>query len=695
MKIENSKIVSLVIIFFLVLSIFSFGAIGIFLKNINLYLFGTRYFIYNILGIVVILFFFLKKRTKKKYITELWGMIIVSISLELILSFINITANTNTPQIATDQNKIGIIQAFILKILDVLVGNMTIGVLIIGVLIGLYLVIGHDRVKEMYKENQKKIKKKKKEKNKIKEDKLDKKLNFYKSKKNDDIPFYKEENKAPDIIEKDSGLSFYSEKEKIKKPNVEKVDNLDNNEIPSLSLLEDNAPSYDNKQMHDKMNQKGEILIGVLSSFKLNVTIVNILIGPTITKYELQPELGVKVSKFSSLSNDLAMALSAKSIRIEAPIPGKSLIGIEVPNETKGIVSLKSILDSTENDIDNKLQVALGQDVSGNPVLLDIAKTPHLLVAGSTGSGKSVCINSLICSILLKATHSEVKLLMIDPKKVELTPYDGIPHLLAPVITDPKEAAVALNKLVHEMEKRYELFAADKVKNISGYNNKNNTDKMPYIVAIIDELADLMLVASADVETSIARLAQMARAAGIHLIIATQRPSTDVITGLIKANIPSRIAFMVSSSIDSRTILDSIGAEKLLGHGDMLLSAGGSQSLRRIQGTYVKDEEITKLVDSLNTGEETNFFEEEFNELNKEIDIEKTDPLIKEAINIGIENNKLTISLLQRRLKIGYNRAANLIEELEELKVVSEQEGNKPRKILINSIDEVMSDETN
>ncbi len=467
--------------------------------------------------------------------------------------------------------------------------------------------------------------------------------------------------------------------------------------IPPMSLL--SASLKDNealKRLEKSASENAKILEMTLESFKLSVKIINVSIGPNITKYELQPENGVKVSRFSSLSNDLAMALAATSIRIEAPIPGKAAVGIEIPNKEILSVSLKEVLMSKNNNMDEKLQVALGKDISGESIFMEINKSPHMLVAGATGSGKSVSINSFIISILLKATPKQVKMIMIDPKKVELAPYNGIPHLLTPVVTEPKRAAVILKKMVLEMEVRYELFAKTNTRNIEGYNSKlkrNNPDNLgtlPYIVIIIDELADLMMVASNEVETSIARLAQMARAAGIHLVIATQRPSTDVITGLIKSNIPTRLSFSVSSSIDSRTILDQSGAEKLLGKGDMLYSANGSNMLNRIQGTYVSDDDITQIVEFITNQEyEKDKLEEEQAEFEKNIskvtETEEQDELFEEAVNIVLEANSASTSLLQRRLRIGFNRASNIMEQMEEAGIVSANEGTKPRRILITS----------
>ncbi len=471
--------------------------------------------------------------------------------------------------------------------------------------------------------------------------------------------------------------------------------------IPSVELLEEYGENNQKiiKDLEQIAADKAKALIATLASFNLRVEISNILIGPNVTKYELQPELGVKISKFSSLSNDIALALAAKAVRIEAPIPGKQAIGIEIPNDKTMMVGLKEVLKAKTNDYDRKLQVGLGKDISGESRFIEINKTPHMLVAGATGSGKSVCINGIIISLLTKTSPQDVKMIMIDPKKVELTPFNGIPHLLTPVVTEPKKAAVILKKMVAEMEHRYELFSQTNTRNIEGFNKKIETEniynfkKLPYIVIIVDELADLMMVASNDVEESIARLAQMARAAGIHLIIATQRPSTDVITGLIKANIPTRIAFSVSSSIDSRTILDTTGAEKLLGKGDMLVSEQGSNTLTRIQGAFISDEEVMKIVEEIT---------EQFSDINAEdnYDAELTsvteksdeelelDEYYEDVKHDFIQMQKASASHIQRRYKVGFNRAMRIIEQLEANGVISESEGTKPRKVLIEELDE-------
>ncbi len=436
-----------------------------------------------------------------------------------------------------------------------------------------------------------------------------------------------------------------------------------------------------------------------LYSFGVSAKVENVSVGPAITRYEIKPAEGVRVSKIANLADDIALNLAAESIRIEAPIPGKQAVGIEIPNKENEIVHLRDIIE-TEKFIEHKskLAFALGKDVAGEEVVTDIAKMPHVLIAGSTGSGKSVCINTLITSIIYKAKPNEVKLLMVDPKVVELSVYNGIPHLLIPVVTDPKRAAGALAWAVQEMVNRYSLFASKGVRDVKGYNDaiekEGGTGKLPQIVIIIDELADLMMVAAKDVEDAICRLAQMARAAGMHLVIATQRPSVDVITGIIKANIPSRIAFAVSSQVDSRTILDMVGAEKLLGKGDMLFYPSGASKPTRVQGAFVSDKEVEKIVDYLKSnGGEATYNEdiiesiEKANSTDKELeqmeDDDDTDPLLMEAIDTVVETGQASTSFIQRRFKVGYARAGRIIDQMEERGIISGYQGSKPREVLM------------
>ncbi len=435
-----------------------------------------------------------------------------------------------------------------------------------------------------------------------------------------------------------------------------------------------------------------------LYSFGVSAKVENVSVGPTITRYELKPAEGVRVSKIANLADDIALNLAAETIRIEAPIPGKQAVGIEVPNREKESVHFREVIESDEfQDNDSKLSVALGKDVSGQTVIADIAKMPHVLIAGSTGSGKSVCINTIISSFIYNAKPSEVKLVMIDPKVVELSVYNGIPHLLIPVVTDPKKAAGALAWAVQEMDDRYNKFAQKGVRDLKGYNQviekENGVGKLPQIVIIVDELADLMMVAAKDVEDAICRLAQKARAAGMHLVIATQRPSVDVITGLIKANIPSRIAFAVSSQVDSRTILDQIGAEKLLGKGDMLYYPAGAPKPTRVQGAFVSDGEVEKIVDFIKSNGTATYSEdilesiENSNKSDKEIqeasEDDDTDPFLSDAIEVVVETGQASTSFIQRRFKVGYARAGRIIDQMEERGIISGYQGSKPRQVLM------------
>ncbi|AJO18154.1 DNA translocase SpoIIIE [Bacillus paralicheniformis] len=464
-------------------------------------------------------------------------------------------------------------------------------------------------------------------------------------------------------------------------------------QLPSIQLLDEpkhTGQQADKKNIYDNARK----LEKTFQSFGVKAKVTQVHLGPAVTKYEVYPDVGVKVSKIVNLSDDLALALAAKDIRIEAPIPGKSAIGIEVPNAEVAMVSLKEVLESKLNDRpDAKLMIGLGRNISGEAVLAELNKMPHLLVAGATGSGKSVCVNGIITSILMRAKPHEVKMMMIDPKMVELNVYNGIPHLLAPVVTDPKKASQALKKVVNEMERRYELFSHTGTRNIEGYNDyikrmnaaeEAKQPELPYIIVIVDELADLMMVASSDVEDSITRLSQMARAAGIHLIIATQRPSVDVITGVIKANIPSRIAFSVSSQTDSRTILDMGGAEKLLGRGDMLFLPVGANKPLRVQGAFLSDEEVEKVVDHVITQQKAQYQEEMIPEETQETVSEVTDDLYDEAVALVVSMQTASVSMLQRRFRIGYTRAARLIDAMEERGIVGPYEGSKPREVLLS-----------
>ena len=471
---------------------------------------------------------------------------------------------------------------------------------------------------------------------------------------------------------------------------------------PPISLL--NKPiKTDGKENELAIKNNIPVLIQVLSDFGIEAHVVNTHVGPAVTQYELEIKAGTKVSKILSLNREIALAMAAKDVRIQAPIPGKNTIGIELPNKNISMVSVREVLTSPEvkEKSNSKLLAVLGRDIMGTPQYLEINKTPHLLIAGSTGSGKSVCINSILASILMRTKPDEVKLVLVDPKKVELSIYNGVPHLLAPVVTDPKRANVALKRIVAEMERRYDVFEESKTKNIESYNayiDKRNEGlpeeerekHMPFIVVVIDELADLMLVAAKEVEDSIMRITQMARAAGIHLIVATQRPSTDVITGVVKANIPSRISFAVSSGIDSRTILDMIGAEKLLGKGDMLFLPQGTNIPVRIQGTFISEEETKSIVEYVCNQQKANYdstllMDDEEKGATTMLDNKDDyeEPLYNEIVDFVMETGKASASLLQRRFRLGYNRAARCIDLLEDRGIVGPQNGSKPREVLV------------
>ena len=467
-----------------------------------------------------------------------------------------------------------------------------------------------------------------------------------------------------------------------------------NYQLPGLDLLDDVKPVDQSVQKRLIIKNQG-ILQKTFKSFGVDVELKNTILGPAVTKYELHPAIGVKVSKIVNLSDDLALALAAKDIRIEAPIPGKSLIGIEVPNQEIATISFKDVISAQKKNPKNPLEVPIGRDISGNLVVFDLAKMPHLLIAGSTGSGKSVAINGIITSLLMNCSPDQVKLMLVDPKKVELGVYNEIAHLLTPVVTDPKKAARALHKLVAEMERRYELFANTGQRNISGYNQmierqnndlKTTESTLPYIVAVVDELSDLMMVASNEVEDAIIRLAQMARAAGIHMILATQRPSVDVITGLIKANVPSRMAFAVSSGTDSRTIIDQSGAEKLLGRGDMLFLPMGTNKPLRVQGAFISDQDVQRVVDFVKK-QGIAVYDEKLTvsdeEANQDLEEQQEDELFDQAVAFITNEQKCSISLLQRRFKIGYNRAARIVDEMDKRGMIGPQEGSKPRKVYL------------
>lgn len=523
---------------------------------------------------------------------------------------------------------------------------------------------------------------------KFNEDKID---DFLKDSNKVDNTYKKEklDNEVKDVVQNEIENSILEDKA---------IENKEDYRYPELSLLKLNNGTKLNKNDKQDLIESAGKLSDTLASFGVDAKVNQVTKGPSVTRFELQPSPGVKVSKIVNLSDDIALGLAASGVRIEAPIPGKAAVGIEVPNKEQTPVFLREVLESDEfTNTNKKLAFALGKDIGGQCVVGDLSKMPHTLIAGATGSGKSVCINTLIVSLLYKYSPDEVKLLMVDPKVVELSVYNGIPHLLIPVVTDPKKAAGALNWAVNEMTRRYKLFADSGARNIDSYNalyeNGTIEEKLPFIVIIVDELADLMMVCANDVEDYIGRLAQMARAAGMHLVIATQRPSVDVVTGVIKANIPSRISFAVSSQIDSRTILDSGGAEKLLGKGDMLYYPVGESKPLRVQGCFISEEEVEKVVDFVKSGDrEAEYKEDIIEHINNEAESSsmqgqdggEVDELLNEAIKIVVDYGQASTSFLQRRLRIGFNRASRIMDDLESRGIISEKDGSRPRQVLVS-----------
>ncbi len=535
---------------------------------------------------------------------------------------------------------------------------------------------------------------------KVKKEEQKNQINKQKSKKT--VKENKEEKKKPKKRKSNQVFQEKKKTEEEKKTKVSRTYNSSDNLQQKLELDGYQLPTLDLldivEQSENVFLDQTDILKETLDNFGVQAEVVDVNYGPTVTRYEVQPAPGVKVSKILSLSDDIALSMAASDVRIEAPIPGKAAVGIEMPNQNQSLVSIRELLDSdTFQNSGSKLTIALGKDIAGNAKVADLAKMPHMLVAGATGSGKSVFINSVINSILYKADPEEVKFLLIDPKMVELTIYKGIPHLVAPVVTDAKKASTALRWVVQQMERRYELFAAQGARGIDTYNRQidDKEDKLPYVVVIIDELADLMMVSANEVEDAICRLAQKARAAGIHLILATQRPSVDVITGVIKANIPTRVSFSLSSQADSRTILDEGGAEKLLGKGDMLFSPVDSNKPKRIQGAFISDKELKRVVNFVKQQEKPDYDEKIADIKDKNVEIElddEQDELYEKAVKLVVEH-RASISMLQRRLRVGYNRAARMIDMMEEDDIVGPHRGSKAREVLIEEedLEEILS----
>ena len=718
----SNEIVGVIIILIGIIGILGTGIVGNIVRSFSIFLVGTIYMLLLICLIVVGILLILRKDPPNLLTSKLIGVYIVIISVLVILhmKYIEVNGTEGTKIITETFNNLmlsfrsnnalsnsggGIIGAVFGYIFVTCFGSgatiVTFTMLILGLILicNVSILALFNKIKpffeNMFERNDEEEIEEDEERPKLvsgisnqeEEDTIEKPAVVVEPIKleniDDDVPIMRN---PPKIVNAES--SSVSDEVVINNVNV-------NYQLPPINLL-NTVKSASNKENEVKAKANIGELEKVLKDFDITGKIVQVNIGPTVTQFELEIKAGTKVSKLLSIQREIALALAAKEVRIEAPIPGKSTIGIELPNMKTSSVSFKEVLSKMPTVSEkNLLAVGLGKDIMGKVKWMEINTTPHLLVAGATGSGKSVCMNCIITSILMRSKPDQVKLVMVDPKKVELSMYNGIPHLLCPVVTDPKKASVALKNIVIEMERRYDVFEQTKNKNIKGYNafcEKNpEYQKMPYIVVIIDELADLMLVAAKEVEDSIMRITQMARAAGIHLIVATQRPSTDVITGVVKANIPSRISFAVSSSIDSRTILDSVGAEKLLGKGDMLFLPMGENSPTRIQGAYISEEEIQKVVDYV-CEQQKAVYDNSWTEMKNNAethddgyssDDEYEDPLYNEIVDYAIQAGKISASLIQRKYRLGYNRAARIIDLLEERGIIGPQNGSKPREVLI------------
>lgn len=728
------RIIILFVIFAIIVSALRLGFIGQGIHNCVAFLTGNLYGVVYLALLVVCIYILCKAQIPRLNGPEAIGIYAIFISMLTIASIPSQPQASGMGVISTylqsqQMNKGGFIGICLYGVFSSLFESL--GALILSIII---LIIGLALIfSKLYFQHQKTKKKKpkvsKQEEAPIQTIVLKKKSHFFDFlSKDKEIPLFPdsafddvEEKIDPEItsafefdqdnmkldIKEKKPLKIKEEKESPQESYIEppKKTDLSHYQLPPLSLLSTRSTHNVSKEK-SAANKNAARLTNVLKQFGVNATIENAFIGPTITKYELKLEIGTRVNKILQLQDDIKLALATADIRIEAPIPGKPYVGIEVPNQSAAMVGFKDVLKSllsTSKYQHNPLVVALGKDVSGKPIFAQLDKMPHLLIAGATGSGKSVCVNTIISSILMRAKPDEVKLILVDPKKVELSIYNGIPHLLAPVVTDPKKAAAVLREVVAEMERRYDLFASVNARNIQGYNefaktyNEDHTDEpkeiLPYHVIILDEVADLMMVASKDVEDCIMRISQMARAAGIHLIVATQRPSTDIITGVIKANIPSRIAFAVSSSIDSRTILDTSGAEKLLGKGDMLFSPMGSSSPMRVQGCFVSDEEVSAIVHYVSSQQEAVYEDKYVNvksisSTQGSDDFDEEDEEYEKCREFVIQAQKASTSLLQRKFRIGYNKAARIIDRLEEEGVIGPQLGSKPREVYIRQYHE-------
>lgn len=720
---------SLCVIAISVIALCKLGIVGNFCFQFFSYFFGDVVYAVLILMILACLYVIIKKDISlipKKYIFGLIFVLLGWMTLEAIIqtrpdpvwsNFSNVFENTFEILFDSMPVRSGLIGGLLLGIFGSLF-DYTGTYLVVGLFFVLAICLfGYDYF----------IKREKKEKPKQKEKKKETKI--------EDVPIHEgktdsvfvdvdndfidlEENKPSfQIIEADDPKPKKKEtsKKRASKPKKEEksieehidsvpVSYVDTQEdpyvnyrLPRLSILDSVQRKSRTSTNATVAKQQGQKLIDILYEYGVNAKLVQIHIGPSVTKFEIKPELGVRVSKISNLANDIKMALAATDLRIEAPIPGKSAVGIEIPNVEKTPVQMKELMQSIPKEFDSKkLLFCLGKDLTGDNVYGELNRMPHLLIAGATGSGKSVCVNSIICSLLLRTKPDEVKMILIDPKKVEFTPYNDVPHLLAPVITDGDLANKGLKVVVEMMDHRYDLFGNLGVRNIQTYNEYvlNHPDEhlkpLPRLVVIIDELADLMLVAAKEVEASIQRITQLARAAGIHLVVATQRPSVDVITGVIKANIPSRIAFAVSQAVDSRTILDQVGAEQLLGNGDMLYLPNGETSPKRIQGVYIKDEEVNRICEYVKSQAKPHYDDafiqlKDLQNMGKEVASECADPLYEEVKRFVITSRRASTSLIQRKFSIGYARAARLIDVLEENRIIGPANGSKPREILVQN----------
>lgn len=731
-------------IIFIVIAIIGFlgfkaNILGTIIKGFAMFLMGSFDFIVLLIMLISGFYMLVKRENPKYFSSRMIGIYIFLIGLlslahlnylDVNSTFFDTMKNTIDEVIKCINTKVsfaggGVIGAFFISIFYYLLGKMG-SIIVISVLMLIGVILVSDlSISDAISKIREKLKRKKETSNEEDDE--------YENEEDEED--YDEE--TGEVIDKKAKRK--AEKEKIKLAKAKRLSYIEEDDeeeeeevipkkqeekkeetpasnkylnyvLPDLSILD--AGDNNSKKKGQAKNEamildNAKRLDGVLRDFGITAKVKTAHVGPSITQYELEVKSGTKISKIKALSSEIALALAATDVRIQAPIPGKSTVGVELPNKiSTGVSFYEMMQELLKENSDNKLRVALGKDIMGQPIFMDINKTPHLLIAGSTGSGKSVCVNCIISSILMRAKPDEVKLIMVDPKKVELTMYNCIPHLLMPVITDPKKASAALQKVVDEMEKRYELFSDTKTKNIEGYNAKLRAQNellpvesqkplLPYIVVLIDELADLMLVASKEVEQSIMRITQMARAAGIHLIVATQRPSTDVITGVVKANIPSRISFAVSSQIDSRTILDHPGAEKLLGKGDMLYAPMGATSPTRIQGAFISEEDVEKIANKT-IEQQKAVYDENFMKLDEvgsktsidKDDVDNDDPLYNDIVEFVISTRKASASLLQRRFKLGYNRAARIIDLLEERGIIGPANGSKPREVLVDNDEE-------